>query len=285
IDSTSTGKVPTISVCIDGKGPFTFLLATGAGSSVVSPSLARSLGLHEGPVVPVRGVTCTTSAATVKVKTWSMSGAKLDAQEVLVAKVNGADASPPPSGMIGSDVLSRFAGVRIDYRRSRLVLAGTERAAPKGNVYVLGSTAGTPPSALAKDGAIEKIVPLRIFETAQATIVAVPVSFGGHTEQLALDSGSPDSGLLPSVAAELELERTGARAAISGAGCSGSASTYASGSWALGGSGLARTSLEGRPIAGSLNRGLQGVLGSNVLASDGSVIVDYESAHLWLVTG
>ena len=38
-------------------------------------------------------------------------------------------------------------------------------------------------------------------------------------------------------------------------------------------------------VSSILNAGLHGVLGSDVLSADGSVIVDYDGAHLWLVKG
>ncbi len=107
---------------------------------------------------------------------------------------------------------------------------------PEGNVYVLGQKTSRPPPALVK-GATEASSLLRVFETPQGTIVAVPVVTAGHAEQLAVDTGFPSS--------------------VIGA----------------------------RSIAGSINSGLQGVLGSDALCADGSVIVDFSGAHLWLTKG
>ncbi len=284
IENTASGKLPTVSVCIDGKGPFRFLVSTGAGSSVLTPSLVRSLGLTKKATSAVRGVTCTAAAPTVKVKHWSIAGRKLASQKLLVAPVSAPGASPTPRGIIGSDVLARFGAVRIDYQASRLVLLGKERARPKGNVYVLGTTTAAPPAALAKGG-LKVSASLRVFESPQGTIVAAPVKIAGHTEQLAVDSGSAGSDLLPAVARTLKLRASAVRAAYAGVGCSGTAPTYASGAWALGKSALPAADLVARPIAGSLNSGLQGVLGSDVLATDGATIIDYEGAHLWLAGG
>ncbi len=282
---TSAGKVPTVSVCIDGKGPYPFLVSTGAGSSVVTPALARSLHLKKSDAgTAVRGVTCVASAPSAKVRKWSMSGAKLDAQRLLVAKVAAQGASPAPKGIIGSDVLQRFSAVRIDYAKSRLTLLTGERAAPTGDVYVLGQKTARPPSAL-DSGAPKAGQLLRVFESAQGTIVAAPVKIAGHTEQLAVDSGSAGSALVPAVARSLKLKAGGSHLQVSGVGCTGSAPAYLSGSWALGGSRLASTSFAARRISGTLNTGLQGVLGADVLAADGSVIIDYEGAHLWLTSG
>ncbi len=284
IRDTPAGKLPTVSVCVDGRGPFTFLVSTGAGSSVITPSLAHLLGLHEGSTRAVRGVTCVAAAPSVEVKSWSVAGVKLAAQRLLVAQVAKAGSSPSLSGVIGSDVLSRFGAVRIDYKTSRLVLLGKELAGPRGNVYVLGARSAAPPLALGKS-TIKVSAVLRVLESPEGTIVAAPVKIAGRTEQLSVDSGSAGSGLVPTVARSLKLKASAAKVAFSGLGCTGTTPAYASGVWLLGGSPLPGSLLAAHAISGSLNSGLQGILGSNVLAADGSVIVDYKGAHLWLTSG
>lgn len=284
VERSSAGKVPTIAVCIDGKGPYPFAVSTGAGASVVTPGLARTLHLRKGAGVSVRGVTCVTSAPSATVSSWSMSGETLAPQSLLVAKVAAAGIRPAPKGIIGSDVLSRFGAVRIDYHKSRLFLLGSEGAASKRNVYIPGGSNALPPAALAK-GSIKLNAALRVFESPEGTIVAAPVRIAGHTEQLAVDSGSPGSGLAPDIRSALKLSAAKDKVPYSGIGCKGKAATYSSGPWTLGGTALANASLAARPITGGINSGLQGVLGANVLAADGAVIVDYNVAHLWLTTG
>ena len=280
--STPAGSVPTVPVCVDGQGPFRFVVSTGTGGSAVTPSLARSLHLKKGPEVPVRGVTCIPSAPQARLRTWSMAGVRLDPQDVLVARFSGAGSTV--NGVIGSDVLARFGAVRIDYVHARLELLGGEGAAPRGNVYVLGRKASSPPAALVK-GAIEANSLLRVFETPHATIVAVPVEIAGHAEQLAVDTGFPPSELDPATASGLKLKADGARRPTSGIGCTGAAPTYSTGRWTLGGTPLPGAAIAARSIAGSINSGLQGVLGSEALRADGSVIVDFSGAHLWLTKG
>ncbi len=280
--STPEGRVPTVAVCIDGEGPFRFVVSTGTAGSTVTPSLARSLHLNKAPGVPVRGVTCVTSAPRAKVRTWSMSGVRLDPQDVLIARFSGAGNNV--KGVIGSDVLARFGAIRIDYKHRRLVLLGREGAAPAGNVYVLGQKTSRPPAPLA-NGVVEAGSLLRVFETPQGTIVAAPVVIAGHPEQLAVDTGFPSSGLDLATARVLKLKAGGATLPSSGIGCTGTVPTYSSGRWTLGGRSLPSSALAARAIAGSVNSGLQGVLGSNALRADGSVIVDYAGAHLWLAKG
>ena len=277
-------RVPMVAVCVDRKGPYHFLVSTGAGSSVISPALVRSLHLKKGVRVPVRGVTCITSAPTVAVKNWSMAGLKLAAQHLVVANIPRDGLSPAPKGIIGSDLLARFRAVGIDYFTSRLFLLEGEGAAPKGNVYVLGQSKASPPPTLVK-GSLKLDSVLRVFESPQGTIVAAPVKIGGHTEQLAVDSGSPTSGLLPSIGSSLKLLAGSRKVTYAGIGCKGKAAVFSSGGWALGGSVLPAASLVSRPIAGTINAGLEGVIGADVISHDGGVIVDYAGAHLWLTSG
>jgi hypothetical protein len=284
IATSGAGRLPTVAVCIDGKGPYPFLVSTGAGSSVVTPALARSLHLRKGAKAAIRGVTCVTSSPSAKVSKWSMSGLRLAPQTLLVAKVPGTQLSPAPRGIIGSDVLSRFGAVRIDYRAGHMLLAGKEGSARKGNLYILGQAKTALPAGLAAGTAVLG-ASLRVFESPQGTIVAAPVKIAGHTEQLSVDTGSGGSGLLPAVAKSLKLVAGGQKVGFSGVGCRGEGPTYSSGTWSLAGASLQSAPLVARPIAGSVNAGLQGVLGSNVLSADGSVIVDYDGAHLWLVKG
>ena len=278
------GKLPVASVCIDGKGPYPFAISTGAGSSVVTPALVRSLHLKKGARTSVRGVTCTATAATATVANWSVSGLQLAPQTLLVAPVPKEGVARTAKGIIGSDVLSRFGTVRIDYRTGQLGVLGSEGAAVKGNTYVVGQANTSPPSALGR-GRIELSAPLRVFEGPGGTLVAASVNVAGHAEQFAVDSGSTNSGLVPAVAKSLKLKGGGSKAAFSGLGCRGKGKTYSSGTWSLGGTKLRKASLVSQRIAGSVNSGLQGVLGSNVLGSYGSMIVDYRAAHLWLLKG
>ncbi|MDA8311387.1 MAG: pepsin/retropepsin-like aspartic protease family protein [Actinomycetota bacterium] len=281
---TPEGKVPTIAVCIDAKGPYRFLVSTGVGTSVIAPHLAHALHLRDGARTTVRGATCVASAPTAPVANWSMSGLKLDGQALVVSKIAWGGRSPTPQGIIGSDVLARLGAVRIGYHPARLEVLGRESAAPKGNSYVIGKAGGTPPAALTP-GRIALSAPLRVFESPQGTIVAVPVKFAGHTAQLAVDTGSAASWLTPSAVKSLKLKGEGRKAGIVGVGCKGKGQTYASGAWALGRTTLGKATLASHQIAGVVNGGLQGALGANVLASRGSVIIDYSDAHLWLTSG
>jgi predicted aspartyl protease len=56
----------TIEVTIDGKGPFAFVVDTGADRTVISDEVANVLGLNLGPQVNVQGVVRSVLAQTVR---------------------------------------------------------------------------------------------------------------------------------------------------------------------------------------------------------------------------
>ena len=284
LEGTSAGRLPLVQVCIDGQGPYPFLVATGAGSSVITPALARKLRLRRAAATSVRGVTCVATTPQVKVKYWSMGGVRLTGQEVLTAGVPSQGMKHPPKGVIGSDVLSRFGAVGIDYHTRKLTVLQREAPAPKGNLYVLGQATAVAPSVLVK-GATKASNPLRVFETPTGTIVASPVTVGGHTEQLSVDSGSAESALVPAIVSSLKLHPGGRHVALSGVGCKGTATSFASGAWAFGGVSLRDAALVSMPIAGTVNSGLQGILGADALFAYGAAILSYTEGHVWLTAG
>ncbi|MBS0412460.1 MAG: aspartyl protease family protein [Proteobacteria bacterium] len=62
----------TTQVRLDSRGPFEFVVDTGANRSVVSIEAARSLGLPAGPPTPVHGIAGVEPADTVEVSTLSV---------------------------------------------------------------------------------------------------------------------------------------------------------------------------------------------------------------------
>ena len=58
----------TIDVAVDGKGPFRFVVDTGADRSVIATDVASSLGLLKGRQVLVQGIVRTIPASTVTVR-------------------------------------------------------------------------------------------------------------------------------------------------------------------------------------------------------------------------
>jgi hypothetical protein len=116
--------VATATASVDGGGPFTVLVDTGAAQSVIDAPLARSEGL---PVVslprPVEGVSCAAAESTVEVPSWRVGAVDLPGQDMAAL-----DMSPPGNdngihGLLGADTLSRFGTVVLDYAHGQLLLA------------------------------------------------------------------------------------------------------------------------------------------------------------------
>ena len=108
----------TAPVQINGKGPFQFVVDTGANRTVVSAELADSLGLRPGPIANVHGVAGvepTRTAAIDELRVGSVVSRNLLAP-CLPRQRLGAD------GLIGVDVL-RNRKVLMDFRRGELLIS------------------------------------------------------------------------------------------------------------------------------------------------------------------
>lgn len=283
--TTAGGPLVVVAVCVNGQGPYPFAVATGQGTSVVSPALKQSLKLPaSASSATVLGATCQTTAPTTSVQSVSLAGISLAPQAFLVATVPGLGARLAPVGIIGSDVLARFGAVRVDYRTKMLTLARPERPAPSGNTIIFGQTGASPPNGFVKSGP-ELGVVLGVAESPTSALVSTMVSIAGVKESFIVDSGSSSSSIATDTASTLELSTGTTTAAKAGVGCTGNTSTYTSGSWTAGGAALPSTLLAAQTFAGPANRGLEGALGADVLQTYRSFIVDYGGAHLWLGVG
>ena len=115
-------------VCIDGKGPFPFVIDTGAEGSVLASSLAGKLGLPKiGSPVPIGGAGCSANARISRLASWNVAGLALQPQAVIYLKIPLFGGRGQPDGLLGSDVWSRFGAMRLDFTRGRVTVPGPER--------------------------------------------------------------------------------------------------------------------------------------------------------------
>lgn len=119
-------------VKINGKGPYTFIFDTG-GLNVVTPTLAKSMGLKIEGHVEARGAgSGTMEAGFTKVQTLELAGAVIKDQPFgafpldALSDVEGFD----QSGMIGFETFRRFV-TRIDYGKSTITLIDPRSFDPK----------------------------------------------------------------------------------------------------------------------------------------------------------
>jgi hypothetical protein len=110
-----------VSVHVGASGPFSFILDTGASRSVISTQIANELGLPvSGTIGPVRGVGGVVARAPVtEVTQWRMGNVALPPTELVILDLGGGRG---PDGLLGSDVLSHFGTVNVDFSRGVLVL-------------------------------------------------------------------------------------------------------------------------------------------------------------------
>jgi predicted aspartyl protease len=108
-------------VYIGGKGPFTFTVDTGASHSVVDYDLVRRLHLRTiGAPLTVTGITCRGQAGRLPMRRWRVGRVRLPAAEIQT--IDFPDPGGGVDGLLGSDILSTFGRISVDYGRERLVL-------------------------------------------------------------------------------------------------------------------------------------------------------------------
>jgi predicted aspartyl protease len=117
-------------VSVQGQGPYDFVLDTGASRSVVDRQLAEELGLARVAAVPqVSGVSGPAQATVVRVADWSAGDVTLPRGIVAAMDLQLSDSAAAQQllgrriyGLLGSDVLSSFGVVTIDYEQQILTL-------------------------------------------------------------------------------------------------------------------------------------------------------------------
>ncbi len=112
-----------VDLTINGKGPYSFALDTGASLSLIDLQLAQRLGLPvAGPPEDISGVGGTERVTPVTVSKWAMGAATLPARTITSAPLSDLRRSAGIVGLLGSDVLSAFSSVTIDYANSVIIL-------------------------------------------------------------------------------------------------------------------------------------------------------------------
>lgn len=120
---------------INGRGPFRFILDTGANRSAMSAATADAIGLvaDEGDKVSVHGITGTAVLPIVRVDTFRAGDLVFEHQRLPVlpsAVFGGVD------GILGIDCL-QFARVEVDFERDRVTIRRSNGARAPGGYLVV----------------------------------------------------------------------------------------------------------------------------------------------------
>jgi Aspartyl protease len=183
------GGRPVVELKINGKGPYRFILDTGAVTTVVSDELSRELSLTPPAGVQVASGGGGTAPAIVVIHDLRIGDATLEgliaAAMPLGGLLNGEDA---PRGILSA---ASFPGCLLtyDYPGKRILI---------------------------KRGALEAADSRTIFQYNEDQVLpTVPVRIAGHDTQVHLDTGSPFGLVLPvKFLAELPLASQPREAAI-----------------------------------------------------------------------
>jgi Aspartyl protease len=280
--STVAGQVAeSVNVCIDGKGPFPFVLDSGAGQSTIDAGLARRLHLaRSGQATEFAGVGCTGTALPVASGSWSLAGVALAPQQLTAATLPQVGGKGEPDGLLGSDVLGRFGAVRIDFHAGALTLAGPEGPPLSGTRSYTGPI-GPAPVELTKGAGTT--VPLTVTPTPGDVSLNVRVRFGrGLPRNFVVDTGSSQSVVARFVAQAQSLAPT-SLAQRQATVCSViTVPLVHSGAWSIPGVDLHRQLLGSTNFGeGGLGATL-GLLGSDQLTRYGWVVLDYAGGRLVL---
>jgi hypothetical protein len=113
----------TVLVYFGTRGPFRFILDTGASFTLIDRNVVNQLHL---PVVgaprTLSGIFGSGPARVVHVDTWRADDAELPSLDVYTAR--GPLFNSFISGLLGSDALSTFQSVIIDFQSGQLILCG-----------------------------------------------------------------------------------------------------------------------------------------------------------------
>jgi Aspartyl protease len=120
-----------VPVYINKHGPYPFALDTGASRSLIASGLAKELHFPEsGSEGIIRGVGGTRRAGNAFIGNWRAGGVLLPPTDVAV-ELGGSQQPEPrtptggergPVGLLGSDVLSRYGKIAVDYDKQLLIL-------------------------------------------------------------------------------------------------------------------------------------------------------------------
>ncbi|HWE65993.1 MAG TPA: aspartyl protease family protein [Acidimicrobiales bacterium] len=282
--STVAGQVEElVNICLEGQGPYPFVIDSGAGESIIDAHLASRLHLaHNGPRSEFEGVGCTGSAQPVAVSAWSVAGVTLSPQSLVAATLPDFGTKGQPVGLLGSDVLSRFGAVRIDFVAHTLTLGDAQEAASSLGGDVHGPL-GPPPPGVLTQGEQGTTVPLSVVLTPGDISLNVKLRFDGRAARnVAVDTGSSQSVVSKAVASAEHLAPTDQAQRQTTVCSTITAPLVKSGQWSIPGVTLHRQLLGVTSFGPISAGGINGLLGSDALKRFGWVIFDYTGGRLVL---
>jgi hypothetical protein len=270
-------------VCVAGHGPYPFVVDSGATTSAFDTQLVKELHLAtNGSSQTVSGANCTTKETPTAGPSWSVGSVPLAAQTVSSIDIPGFGLRAAPAGLLGSDVLSRFGAIQLDYQHESLAVPGPEGPPAGPGTDVHGPSSAVVPAGISL-ATPSTTVPLIVVQAEGETLALVPMHIRDQGPfNFILDTGSSVSSVDPQLVSSIGLPQTGKHQKVSGIGCREEAQQVQSGSWAAGTVSLHPQPLQSVSVPGASGE-INGLLGSDVLHGFGAVVIAYSAGTL-LVT-
>jgi hypothetical protein len=123
VEGPNNSVLALVPISIHGQGPFVFALDTGAAQSLIDQDIAKQLNL---PVVGkgdrITGVTGVENADLVQVDQWRAGDVTLPKTEAISLSLPKPQQGTGLQGLLGSDILSQFGAITVDYDTQVLIL-------------------------------------------------------------------------------------------------------------------------------------------------------------------
>lgn len=262
-------------MCLDGHGPFPFIIDTGASSSALTASLSGALKLPvAGAPQTFFGIGHTLSGRPVRVRAWSVGSIRLRPQELNAAHL---DLPTKVDGLLGADVLSRFGTIRLDYDSAELIIDSRENAKPASAVTV-GSTQSRLPRFFSSFHPQAQI-PITVAELQGQAVATADVKIGGHDLDLTIDTGA-DISAVTSAAAGPGVVAQSTPATVAGVGGTSRAVVERVSSWSMGSIHLVPEDLVAVQFPAATSHVLDGLIGADVLSQFRAITIDYTDGLL-----
>jgi predicted aspartyl protease len=172
------GYLIVVQTTVNGSGPFSFLLDTGATRTVIDPELARQL---QAPVVgkaSLTGILHVRQDELVRLEDVRLGAVSLSGMGAIVDKLaRQKTLAPGIRGVLGEDFLSRF-DVLIDYKQHSLHFGGAPPTGERCRFETTGQYHGSPTTN-------RLLIPVELMDPS------------GTTVQLQLDTGAKRTELFP----------------------------------------------------------------------------------------
>jgi len=249
-------------VRIDGKGPFPFLVDTGAAISVVNAPLAAALHLAviKASSGKVQGAGCTSSSGEDHVRDWRVGRLRLPPTDVTTVELSRGTGDSEIQGLLGSNLWQRFGSLSIDYSAGR-------------------ASVGTLPPGRA--------IPVRVARAdGEVLVVASVVVHGQGPYPFVVDTGASEAVVSTALEEAFHFPEIRRSVTVDAVGCHSKASGVRVSDWRLGGVALPEVHALAltRPFGAGAPRRI-GIIGSDVLSRFGVVTFDYAGQRLVLGSG